>query len=163
MKSALKYSGLWQIVEEGNDIYPGDLPTEPVPTMPQARTHDAALKSWKDLNNQAAELIYLMCEDKPAEAIEEEDVSQNRWQKLETDYTDSGLVLRFTKLQESWSTSLGSSGNSIETYVANIRTKSKDLKRMGAKIDDWILVSLLLNNLDVKYKEFCAPLDHPTR
>ena len=42
----------------------------------------------------------------------------------------------------------------VETYVANIRTKSKDLKRMGAPIADWILVALLLNNLDSKFKDF---------
>ena len=145
MKSALKYSGLWHIVEQGSDTYPTDLPIE---------SHEVALKAWKEVNDQAAELIYSMCEKKPAEAIKNEHIAQNRWEKLEKDHTDSGFVLRFTKLQELWSTSLKSSGNSIETYVANIQTKSMDLKRMGAKIDDWILVSILLNNLDVKYKEF---------
>ena len=42
--------------------------------------------------------------------------------------------------------------------MANIRIKSKDLKRMGAPIDDWILVALLLNNLDAKYKDFAHRL-----
>ena len=94
-----------------------------------------------------------MCEDKPAEAVEDEEIAMNRWVKLQTDDTDSGFVHRFTKLQELWTT-MSSSNNSIETYVANIRTKSQDLKRMGAPIDSWILVALLLNNLDGKYKDF---------
>ena len=47
-----------------------------------------------------------------------------------------------------------SSGNSMKTYVINIRAKSKNLNRMEARIDEWILVSLLLNNLDIKYKNF---------
>ena len=38
--------------------------------------------------------------------------------------------------------------------MVNIRIKSKDLKRMGAPIADWILVTLLLNNLDSKFKDF---------
>ena len=153
MESALKNSGLWQTVEQGRDV-PNDLSADPPATEAQIRTNEADPKAWKDVNNQAAELIYTMCEEKPAEAIEEEEIAQNRWLKLKSDYTDSGFVDRFTKLEELWSTSLEHCGSSIETYVANIRTKSEDLKRMGAKIDDWILVSILLKNLDPKYKEF---------
>lgn len=154
MKSALKYSGLWKIVEEGIASFPDDLPIDPAPSNTQVEAYNMKMKAWKDINNQASELIYSMCEDNPADAIEDETVAMNRWAKLEGNYTDSGFVLRFTKLQELWSTTFSTSGNSIETYVANIRTKSKDLNRMGAKIDDWILVALLLNNLDVKYKDF---------
>ena len=47
-----------------------------------------------------------------------------------------------------------SSDNSMKIYVTNIWLKIKDLKRMGVKIDDWILVLLLLNNLNFKYKKF---------
>lgn len=171
MKSALKYSGLWDVVEQGVELLPEDLPLQrtvqqtladgtvqnqiiPGPTNAEVLAYDAAVKAWKDLNNQATELIYSMCEEKPAEAIEDIEHATNRWVQLETDYTDSGFVLRYTKLQELWTTTLISSGNSIETYIANIRTKSKDLKRMGAPIDSWILVALLLNNLDSKYKDF---------
>ena len=39
-------------------------------------------------------------------------------------------------------------------YIANIRTKSKDLKRIRAIINSWILITLLLNNLNGKYKDF---------
>ena len=42
----------------------------------------------------------------------------------------------------------------MKTYVFNIRAKSKNLSRMRARIDEWILISLLLNNLDIKYKNF---------
>lgn len=95
-----------------------------------------------------------MCDEKPAEAIEDNDMAISRWTKLQTTYSDSNFVLRFTKLQELWKTSLSTSANSVETYVVNIRTKAKDLKRMRAPIEDWILVILLLNNLDSKYKDF---------
>ena len=49
---------------------------------------------------------------------------------------------------------MASSDNFMKTYVINIRAKSKDLSRIRARIDEWILVSLLLNNLDIKYKDF---------
>ena len=172
MRSALKYCGLWDIVEQGIGMFPEDLPERQSeeerladgtirtrvivhgPSNEQVLAYQADMKVWKEVNNQASELIYSMCEDKPAEAIEDDEVAMNRWTKLESQYVDSGFVLRFTKLQELWNTTLSSSNNSIETYIANIRTKSKDLKRMGATIDSWILVALLLNNLDGKYKDF---------
>lgn len=172
MKSALRYCGLWEVTEVGLEVFPDDLPVEEIqeetlqdgtvrrrtikagPTNAEILVFQKGVKDWKDLNNQAAELIYSMCEEKPKEAIEEEEYAMNRWLKLQTNYQDSGFVLRFTKLQELWLTSMTSSSNSMETYIANLRTKSKDLKRMGAPIDEWILVALLLNNLDSKYKDF---------
>ena len=57
---------------------PAVLPDDPAPTVAAQRTYDAALKAWKDVNNQAAELIYSMCEEKPVEAIEEEDEAYAR-------------------------------------------------------------------------------------
>ena len=173
MKSALKYSGLWDIVEQGHELLPDDLPqeefvmetgvdeqppvkrvTKPGPSREEVKEYQNDLKKWKDLNNQASELIYTMCDNRPKEAIEDVEHAMSRWTKLESNYMDTGFVLRFTKLQELWSTTLISSSGSIEAYVANIRAKSKDLQRMGAAIDEWILVSLLLNNLDTKYKDF---------
>ena len=35
-----------------------------------------------------------------------------------------------------------------------IRAKAKDLKKINARLDDWVVVSVLLNNLDRKFKEF---------
>lgn len=172
MKSALKFNGLWKIVEQGLETFPADLPVQETvaeqqsdgtirnritregPTEAQVNTYQAEMKTWKGLNNQASELIYTKCEEKPAEAIEDEEFATNRWVKLQTDYSDSGFVLRITRLQELWTTTMANSNNSIETYTANIRTRSKNLKRMGAPIDEWILVALLLNNLNSKFKKF---------
>ena len=38
--------------------------------------------------------------------------------------------------------------------MTGIRNKAKELKRISASIPDWILVTMLLNNLDGKFKEF---------
>lgn len=142
MKSALKYCGLWVVTSDSNHI-----PTRPpldddVNAVPdRVEAYDEAEILWTSLNNHASGLIYSMCEETPAESIEDEKIAINRWQHLKKKYTDSGFVARHIKLQELWSTSLASSSNSIESYIANIRTRSKDLKRMGAPIDQWILES----------------------
>ena len=88
----------------------------------------------------------------------------NRWPKLQTEYSDSGFVLRFTKLKELWAATMASSGNSMETYVANVRSKAKDLKRMGAGIEDWILVSVIEHfgrKVQGLYAPFITSLDVP--
>ncbi len=110
MKSALKYCGLWDIVENRAIGYPEELPEEqtvieqladgtgrqritvPGPSNEQVQARQVQLKAWQHLNNQAAELIYSMCEENPSVAIEDEDVAMNRWIKLRTDYSDSGFV-----------------------------------------------------------------------
>ena len=150
MRNALIYCGLWEIVETGKDSFPEDTAT----TAPQRLTHEAAVRTWEEKNSQGAALIYSMCEDKPAEAIEEEVSSHDRWEKLESNYVSSGFILRVTKFLELLSTRLSTSNNSLETYVAGIRNKAKELNRMSAPIPDWILVTMLLNNLDGKFKEF---------
>lgn len=150
MRNALIYCGLWEIVETGRDSFPEDTAT----TAPQRLTHEAAVRTWEDKNSQSAAFIYLMCEHKPAEAIEEEVSSHDRWKKLESNYVSSSFILRVTKFQELLSTHLSTSNDSLETYVADIRNKAKELKRMSASIPDWILVTMLLNNLDGKFKDF---------
>ena len=73
---------------------------------------------------------------------------------MKESYTNSGFVLRYSKFEKLLTISLESSKNSVEDYVNNIRIKSKDLKRMGSKVDNWILISMLLHNLGTKYKDF---------
>ena len=113
MKSALKYCGLWRVVEEGSASFPDDLPEEQVtqetlqdgsirnrviaqrPTNAEVLAYQAKVDRWKELNDQAAELIYSRCDDKPKVAIEDVDLAMNRWLKLASDYVDSGFVLRY--------------------------------------------------------------------
>ena len=67
------------------------------PTEAQVLKYAADFDHWTDLNTQAMELIYTICEEKPAESIEEEEWATQRWVKLESQYQDSGFTLRFTK------------------------------------------------------------------
>ncbi|KAM0800675.1 hypothetical protein BDR22DRAFT_243056 [Usnea florida] len=111
---------LRDIVENGLEMFPADLPVEqshvepateerpeqvvidsPGPTEQQTRKYKADLDSWHDQNSQASELIYAMCEDKPREYIEDDEFASNRWINLESHYQDSGFTLRFTNTSNS--------------------------------------------------------------
>ena len=174
MKSALRYSRLWEIVERGLEIYPAELPEERShveraneehpedrvvidqagPTEAQTRQFSADHDHWMDLNSQTMELIYTMCEDKPREYIEDEEFAQDRWTKLENHYQSSGFTLRFTKYKEFIHTTMANSDNSIESYCTNLRSRSRELKKMNAPISEWLMVAVLLDNLGEKYSSF---------
>ena len=123
-------------------------------TPEQLQAHQTAVTAWETMNAQAGDLIHSMCEEIPADKIEDLSTATERWMKLKMDYTSSGFVNRFTKLEDLWHLRPSGSENSIETYVANRRFKAEELKEMGSPIEEWIVVSILLSNLDIKYKDF---------
>ena len=155
MKSALKYNRLWDIVEKGVELLPEEPPKEkshmeqgaegeqprrvidqPGPTVQEALKYKEALDEFQDQNSQAAELIYAMCEDKPAEYIKDDEWATNRWITLQSHYMDSGFTLRFTKYKEFIHTTMANSDNNVETYCTNIRSRARELKKMNAGIDE---------------------------
>ena len=152
MREALKYNTLWDIINEAQIVPPVVANVTPK----QLQAHQTAVTAWKTMNAQAGGLIHSMCEENPADKIEDLLTATERWMKLKMDYTSSGFrfVNRFTKLEDLWHLRPSGSENSIETYVANIRFKTKELKEMGSSIEEWIVVSILLSNLDTKYKDF---------
>ena len=150
MREALKYNALWDIVNEAQVVPP--LVANATPE--QLQTHQTAVATWKTMNAEAGGLIHSMCEEKPADKIEDLSTATERWMKLKTDYISSGFVNRLTKLEDLWHLRPNGSENSIETYIANIRSKAEQLKEMGSPISEWIVVSILLSNLDIKYKNF---------
>ena len=95
-----------------------------------------------------------MCDDKSTKSIKDDDIIINKWIKLQTNYMNFEFVLRFTKLQKLWNIILFNNKNSMKNYIVNLRTKSKKLKRIKTPIEDWILMFILLNNLNNKYKNF---------
>ena len=150
MRSALNFSGYWDIVEKGRGTYPEDTYNQ---TPAQRAIFDGLVNAWNEKNNQAAELIYSMCEEKPGEGVEDEPTAGERWKILEKNYMSSGWTLKFARFEELWAIHLGTSNNSVEAYVSNMLSKSKELKKMGEPVSNDMLVALLLNNLDGRYND----------
>ena len=173
MKSALRYSRLWDIVDHGVNMLPDDMPEEeshmeaaangqperkvidkPGPTETQVKQYETSLEHWKDLNSQAMELIYAMCENEPREYVEDEEWATNRWVKLESHYQDLRFKVRFTKYKQFIHTTMANSDNDIETYCTNLRSRARELKKMNAAIDQWLMVAVLLHNVEKNYPHF---------
>lgn len=51
-------------------------------------------------------------------------------------------------------TTMANSDNNIETYCTNLRARARELKKMNAAIDQWLMVAVLLDNVGKKYSQF---------
>ncbi len=146
MRVALSYNDMWERVS-----------TQEVPplivdnaTQEQQQLYQATMVEWRRYNAQAMALIHSMCEEKPGDKITECLTAYDSWGVLQKSYTSSGYVYRYSKLEDIWDLRCD---DSMETYVADIRSKAKELQEVGYPVPEWILVSILLHNLDSKYKD----------
>jgi len=144
------------LLEEQGDCNDDGKPivTRKAPTSQEwAKIEDEQVR-WKKQNAKVRALIMHKCEEWPRDVIEDVDTAHEQWSKLQELCQDSGFASRHYTLQELLCTSLTSCGNSVDTYVMTIQAKAKDLKKMNAGIPEWFTVSILLNNLDGKYRDF---------
>ena len=158
MLNGLEYGGtaLLNIVIDGGSIFPDDLQEEVVemvvpegggepirtvttagPTQAQVLQYNKDIDQWNLLNSKAKFLLYTSCEEGPREAVEDEQFATDRWRRLQARYQESGFAQRRNKMKLLQKTTIANSENSVEKYVENIRTRAKDIKKMGAGIDEW--------------------------
>ena len=131
-REALKYNALWDMVNEAQVL--SSLVVNATPE--QLQVHETQVIAWKVMNAQVEGLIHSMCEEKSADKIEDLSIATERWMQLKMNYISSGFVNRFTKLEDPWHLRPSGSENSIETYIANVRFKAKELKEMGSPIEE---------------------------
>jgi len=166
MRAALKYQSLWDVME-GKDnrlelwerqVHRTNMDLEVVdkeaPTVEGVKNITISQQKWDEKNNKAVQTIILSSEDGPAMFVEDEKNAYVMWNKLESLYLDTGFTARHNILQQLMTTTYTSSNSNIETYVQNIRAMAKKLSCMGAGLPEWVLVSVLLNNLDGRSKDF---------
>lgn len=167
MEYALLYEDYWDVVkddarypqslleEQGDCNDDGELiVTRKAPTSQEWAKIEDEQGRWKNQNANVRALIMQKCEEWPRDVIEDVDTAHEQWSKLQELCQDSGFASRHYTLQELLCTSLTSCGNSVDTYVMTIQAKANDLKKMNAGIPEWFIVSILLSNLDGKYRNY---------
>ena len=162
MKRLMKWEGYWEVVD-GSEFCPtlwteekddtGKV-TKAAPTTAEKTELERIHKEWSVKNRRAAQLLVMYCTDKPASMIEDIEDAFLIWCILKENHQDSGFTARHTAFQKLTATTVGDYEGSVDSYIYGIRTNAKDLKNMNATVPDWILVSILLNNLDDKYIDF---------
>ncbi len=154
MRAALDSNGMWEMVGHKQVISP----IAANATLAQQEAYQASVTAWKTMNTQSKCLIHSMCEDEPGDKIIDLSTAADAWATLKDDYTGTHYVTRFSKLQDLLQTRPDSSDKAIEIYVDKIRSKAKALKEIGHPLEEWVVVGILLNNLDSKHKEFVGRL-----
>lgn len=165
MEIALVLEGHWDVIED-DAAYPQSCLEEhggyndngePIVTAPTEQESDKISEQqvrWKGQNARVKGLIMHKCEESPADLIIGVYEAREQWSKLQKHFEDSGFTSKHLTVQELMDTSLTSCGNSIDTYVTTIQAKANDLKKMNAQLPNWLIVSILLDNLDGKYGDF---------
>ena len=158
----MKWEGYWEVVnglefcltlwtEEKDDT--GKV-TKAAPTTAEKTEFKRIHKEWSVKNRRAAQLLIMYYMDKPTSMIEDMEDAFSIWCMLKKNYQDLGFTARHIAFQKLTKTTVGDYEGSVDSYIHGIRTNAKDLKNMNATVPDWILVLILLNNLDDKYTDF---------
>ena len=150
MREALDYNGMWEMVSQKHVISP--IVADATPAQQEA--YQASVTTWNTMNTQSKCLIYSMCEDEPGDKITDLSTAAEAWVTLKNDYTSTAYVHRFSKLQDLLEVRPDSCDNSVETYVAKIRSKAEELEEIGHPLEEWVVVGILLMSLDSRYREF---------
>ncbi|KAL9638201.1 MAG: hypothetical protein Q9164_001709 [Protoblastenia rupestris] len=148
--SALKYESWFDVASLA--VPRPQLP--PNATPEQQQEYQIAQQEWEAINNKAAQMILFKCEERLAIDIEDEVLAYDMCNILKKKYQDSGFTARHITLQKLVRTTLSASEGDVDDYAYRIKQSAKELLSIGAKIDDWILVSFLLGNLESKYSNF---------
>ncbi len=154
MRLALEDNCMWEMVSGKQVISPMVANATPA----QQEAYQASVSTWKTTNTQSICLMYSMCEDEPGDKIIDLSTAAEAWATLKNHYTSTYNVNRFSKLQDLLEIRPDRSDNSVETYVAKIRSKAEELEEIGYPLEEWVVVGILLMNLGSKYREFVSRL-----
>jgi len=108
--------------------------------------------AWSRENDRACATIALSCQDGPKGFIQDLPARQ-MWLKLKELYEVQGFNARCLTFTTLLSHHYDSS-KSIEDYVDQLKTSSRCLQEMDPTFPDWVILTVLLNNLGSTFNAF---------
>ncbi len=108
--------------------------------------------TWSRKNDRACATIALSCQNGPKGFIQDLSACQ-MWLKLKKLYEVQGFNVRYltftTLLSHHYNLS-----KFIEDYVDQLKTSSQHLQEMNSTFSDWVILTVLLNNLEFTFNAF---------
>jgi len=148
VKFVLMDKDLWAVVS-GTSF-------EPVVVLGGVNTLDTKSSpeyiAWSRENDRACATIALSCQDGPKGFIQDLSARQ-MWLKLKELYEVQGFNARYLTFTTLLSHHYDSS-KSIEDYVDQLKTSSRRLQEMDPTFPDWVILTVLLNNLGFTFNAF---------
>ena len=102
--------------------------------------------------------IYSKCDDLTQELVEDSIGAFGLWTALKNRYSGQGLGFIFvhSTFQELLHTTLSGCGYDLNKFLATLKGLQRHLKDMDHPIDDWIVCSILLANLDRRFEGYVS-------
>ena len=114
------------------------------------------MRLWKQHTRIARGHIFSKCGATARKVIENQYEAGPCWLLLRSRYADQGVTRRTTLWQRLATTTLGSCNNDLDVFITTLRGIQSDLSNMGVVIDEWIISTNLIVNLDGRFKDFVS-------
>lgn len=137
-KSYLIIKGLWSC-------------TQIEPLADKTDQVDKDLKAWAEINLLLDESIYAY--------VIGTSTAKSAWESLEKAFEDSGLCRKVELLKQLVKLSLVDCG-SVEDYISRMSTMAVKVVKVGLKIDDEILASLMLAGLPDEFRSLVMAVEN---
>ncbi len=148
VKFVLMDKDLWAVVSGTS--------SEPVAVLDGVNTLDSKSSPeyivWSRENDRACATIALSCQDGPKGFIQDLPARQ-MWLKLKELYEVQGFNARYLTFTTLLSHHYDSS-KSIEDYIDQLKTSSRCLQEMNPTFSDWVILTVLLDNLGSTFNAF---------
>lgn len=112
------------------------------------------IRVWKDHARLARGYVYSKLSRIPAGLVKDLSTAKEVWEALKTQYLGTGFTILYSTFQKLVTTSLGSCGNDLDIFIDTLRSLQRDFEELGHPLEEWIVVSHLLNNLDSRFEDF---------
>ncbi len=146
-KMLLIREGLWSVIEP------------PVTKTPEAKEEETEAKGAlvvdPDKDQKALATIVLAMDDSLLDHASGATTARELWKTLKDLYSMKGFTAKYLLLKGLMSTTLSSSP-SAEEFARSIKRFNQRLLNMGAKVENWVLVAVLLHNLGQPYDGFVS-------
>lgn len=141
MKMVLTHQNLWEIIKthEPNSV-DADYDSESYNSY----------QKWLISNDEACSLILLMSSDSVIQLVQDITNAKILWEKYIELFGLSGFSARHNVFQSLYTTNLELC-SSMQEYINKIKQFSLQLSEMNSNIEDWQIISILLNNLGPEY------------
>ena len=117
-------------------------------------TKIAIYKIWQIHNNIVKNYVFDKLNEYTIKLIKKKITTKNQWNALKKQYLNIEFIIRHSTLINLLTISLTFCNNDINKFIVTQQTLRQNLENMKHSIEKWILIFILLNNFDDRFKKY---------
>lgn len=159
MENKLLYKDLWDVTfQESPHTPPPDViheGTSKIVSNPDAalwHTYNSSVREWEILGRKARERIEDECIPAIQDFVKTFTTGRDAWFALRARFETTGWSFRYSIVQDLTLTTLDSCDDSVESYIGKFLNLTNRLTEMGDPLPEWLSASLLVGNLNERFR-----------